>query len=446
MKTIKLILIILFTFLPVLNCYPYKVDFTGTDKEVIIDEPSSSTGLQYVYIVYDIKSVSSMRISGLPVSDVNGLQIYSNLGGGYGQEISYSTAGTDLIIDNPKGDCGYIISTSSGNLCFWVVDYSQHIYSVDMITPSEKKLCESTEFEISGNANAIRYYSISGKPCTLSREIKLTYNSLQYEESDNEFISIATERVFEYLDSSISITPAINTKTDVVISGDRFLSKWNIEKSAQTYIENPNGLLIEAFAKQLNSLTEEFSNQIKYDGDMLGGSAPAEFEFSAIVSEAVIHSEWQISDREDFEIIKYRFNEKKLIYTFYDEGTYYVRFIGSNDDGSCEEISNTFTIGIGASDLRIPNAFSPNGDGVNDEWKVGYISLVEFKCWIFDKNGHQLFYFDDPTQGWDGKYKGKYVNPGVYYYVIEAKGADGIKYKRGGDINIIGYRKIENHQ
>ena len=100
-----------------------------------------------------------------------------------------------------------------------------------------------------------------------------------------------------------------------------------------------------------------------------------------------------------------------------------------------------YTIGIGASDLRIPNAFSPNDDGVNDVWKVAYRSLLDFKCWIFDRYGNQIFHFTDPSKGWDGKYKGKTVKPGVYYYVIEAKGSDGTKYKKSGDINIVNYKK-----
>ena len=61
----------------------------------------------------------------------------------------------------------------------------------------------------------------------------------------------------------------------------------------------------------------------------------------------------------------------------------------------------------------------------------------EFECWIFDRYGTQLYHFSDPEGGWDGKYRGKIVSPGVYYYVIKAKGADGKEYKRSGDINII---------
>ena len=99
---------------------------------------------------------------------------------------------------------------------------------------------------------------------------------------------------------------------------------------------------------------------------------------------------------------------------------------------------------IGASELLCPNAFTPDGDGVNDLWRVSYRSLVEFECWIFDRYGAQLYNFKDPEGGWDGKYGGKLVKPGVYFYVITAVGADGKKYKKSGDINILRRRAGDN--
>ena len=184
------------------------------------------------------------------------------------------------------------------------------------------------------------------------------------------------------------------------------------------------------------------SNIIKGVDSNLGGSAPADISFLAYVTQGVMHCEWQLSNDPEFENIDYRFNEQNLDYTFADEGTYYLRFIGSNSDGSCEAVSDTYVVSIGASELLCPNAFSPDGDGVNDIWKVSYRSIIDFDCWIFDRYGSQIYHFSDPSSGWDGKRNGKVVKSGVYYYVISATGADGKKYKKSGDINILLRRSV----
>ena len=167
-------------------------------------------------------------------------------------------------------------------------------------------------------------------------------------------------------------------------------------------------------------------------------SAAAEIEFNAYVTDAVTHIEWEFSDKEDFSNTIARYNDETLWYTFRDEGVTYVRLVASNSTATCQAYSETFTINIGEPRLEAPNIFSPGtSPGVNDEWKVAYKSIVSFKCWIFNKWGVQMFYFDSPDQGWDGKYRGKYVDPGVYYYVIEAKGANNKKMKLKGHINIL---------
>jgi gliding motility-associated-like protein len=74
---------------------------------------------------------------------------------------------------------------------------------------------------------------------------------------------------------------------------------------------------------------------------------------------------------------------------------------------------------------------------VNDEWKVSYQSLISFECHIFNRWGTEICSFTDPSQGWDGRYKGKFVPSGTYFYVIKAEGSDGVKYKKSGDINIL---------
>ena len=117
-----------------------------------------------------------------------------------------------------------------------------------------------------------------------------------------------------------------------------------------------------------------------------------------------------------------------------------MRFTANNADGTCPYEGAVYEIVIGESRLDIPNAFSPQASpGTNDEWKVSYKSLTSFECHIFNRWGKELFSTTDPAQGWDGRSGGKYVPAGVYYYVIKATGADGIKYNKAGDINIINY-------
>ena len=73
--------------------------------------------------------------------------------------------------------------------------------------------------------------------------------------------------------------------------------------------------------------------------------------------------------------------------------------------------TGSMRVTISESKLEMPNAFSPNGDGINDIYKAkdGYQSIVEFHAYIFNRWGQKLFEWTNPADGWDGKYKGKDV-------------------------------------
>lgn len=426
------------------SAFSMNISFTGIQERVLEFDADRPTGLNKIYVAYNTDDIQSMVVGGTE-GQVNVMR-YSNLGGGFAEPVEFNYEGPAVIIDRPEGDMGYIISDSKSTTYIWLVNYYPHALKIDSVISSAEQDCDNTRLEINGEGGAIIYYTIDGRPIELSREINVSYDNLSWDDESESFTQSGFNKILDHLSQIVVLTPPLYCNSIVRISGDRFLSSWGKGIAVNSPIIYANGLDAHTEAIQLNKDDDEesSSNIIKSDIQGIGGSAPVDVEFKAYTTDAVIHNEWQIASDEMFDHIDYRFNSQNLDYTFNDEGTYYVRFIGSNNDGTCEVYGEVYTVGVGASELRIPNAFTPNGDGINDVWKVAYRSLTSFKCTIFDRYGNQLFQFDDPSEGWDGKYKGKVVKPGVYFYVIEAQGADGKKYKKGGDINIIQSKRYNN--
>lgn len=95
--------------------------------------------------------------------------------------------------------------------------------------------------------------------------------------------------------------------------------------------------------------------------------------------------------------------------------------LGCHFQASAQSQKNNFSLPSDSisSSLLIPNAFTPNNDGHNDIFKIQNFTsqrLVEFK--IFNRWGTILFHNTDPNIGWDGTYRNKPQQMGVYGYVI----------------------------
>ena len=296
--------------------------------------------------------------------------------------------------------------------------------------------CEFTTLLLDGKGEKLNYYSINGAPKVLQRELTINYMTLVWDETSLSYIQTPQSETVHDFSSSVQVqAPLCNT--DFTITGDQILNGWGMAQTVSSDEYITTAIAVTAIAEQ--TYREDALNEDdRQPSDYLGGSAPAEIEFQAYKTDAVTHIEWEFSGKEDFSNTIARYNDEILRYTFRDEGITYVRLVGSNSTAECQAYSTTFTVNIGEPRLEAPNAFSPGtSPGINDEWKVAYKSIVSFKCWIFNKWGVQIFYFDNPEEGWDGKYRGKYVDPGVYYYVIEAKGSNNQKIKLKGNINIL---------
>jgi gliding motility-associated-like protein len=87
-------------------------------------------------------------------------------------------------------------------------------------------------------------------------------------------------------------------------------------------------------------------------------------------------------------------------------------------DGRCwGKDSITISFANCTNDIRFPNAFSPNGDGKNDTYKVAApVELVNYQLIIYNRWGQVLFKTTDPTAGWDGTISGKRQPSGTYIW------------------------------
>jgi gliding motility-associated-like protein len=69
--------------------------------------------------------------------------------------------------------------------------------------------------------------------------------------------------------------------------------------------------------------------------------------------------------------------------------------------------------------LVIPNAFSPNGDGINDVWRIANANeYPALRVQLFDRYGQLVLSSTGYAQPWDGTIRGRNVPSGTYYYII----------------------------
>lgn len=129
-------------------------------------------------------------------------------------------------------------------------------------------------------------------------------------------------------------------------------------------------------------------------------------------------------------------------YTLQSSGTFSIMLFATFTQGAETyewEQDEAFRISIDASQLEFPNAFTPNGDGINDvlRAKEGYKSIISFKASVYSRWGKRLYEWTDITGGWDGRAGGSDVPDGAYYLVVEAQGADGRAYQIKKVVNLL---------
>lgn len=111
-------------------------------------------------------------------------------------------------------------------------------------------------------------------------------------------------------------------------------------------------------------------------------------------------------------------------HTYADTGLYQVKLVVSTVHNCYDSIVLPLKVNE-ISTLYVPNAFTPDGNSLNDIFAPQGLQLYDYKMLIFDRWGEKIFESSALNEGWDGKYRGTLCKEGVYVYKIEFKAATG---------------------
>jgi gliding motility-associated-like protein len=325
----------------------------------------------------------------------------------------------------------------------WIIDYSKYIprmFSLAVSDDGDK--CEYVKLLADVEAEPLVYRTYSGAPVSLERKYRLLYSAQEWNESKWDFDKdVPKEETINQTD----LIPHIVIKaplqnTTFTLTEDEYSGYFGLKQEVSTPLYE--AVAVEAHVK-MTPLREKNLNEQSAGANETDFSAPVEIDFTAYTNEVATRYRWEIKKTDPVKkdsILIFSWDGKVLPepYKFEEAGNYTVQLTVGDKNSICFNNSQIFNIFIGDSELQLPNAFSPGSSpGINDEYRVSYKSLVSFKASIYNRWGNLLFHWEDPAQGWDGKAGGKFVPAGVYFIVVEAKGADGKTYTRSSDINIL---------
>lgn len=118
-------------------------------------------------------------------------------------------------------------------------------------------------------------------------------------------------------------------------------------------------------------------------------------------------------------------------------GSYNVKFTVTSGAGCTADTIRTVAVTECRDKLFIPNSFSPNGNGLNETFKVYGLGVKAIHLMVFNQWGQKIFETSDKEQGWDGAYKGSRQPSGVYIYVCKILFTDGTEVTKKGSVNLI---------
>lgn len=332
---------------------------------------------------------------------------------------------------NPDPDQTYVVEIDGIKKIIQIFDYMNYlpVFNSLSIDESENDFCSSMKLLIDGNVKPMSIYGLDGFNYTLPRVFTLEYQSQSW---NNGWSTKNISVDIDALKSTILVVELPLQDTYFTLTGDQFAQELGLDvPTVSTSLFEARKL--ECHIKYNTSVRlekNEADNPV--DSTKLSGSAPLDIQFNGYANTSMLNGQnWQIiSDGKVLENIQ----GDGFRYTFNKAGSFTVKYTVRGK--YCSD-SDSLLVKVSESSIYAPNVFTPNGDGINDEFRVAYKSIVSFKAVIFNRWGKKVFSWTDPQKGWDGKINGVPAKSGAYFFVIKAVGSDGNEYALRGDINLL---------
>ncbi len=138
---------------------------------------------------------------------------------------------------------------------------------------------------------------------------------------------------------------------------------------------------------------------------------------------------WNIPNRQSVE-------GQQVEHKFSDTGEFSVELIAIDVRGCADTTVKKVRV-IPDVHVYIPNAFTPNGDGINQTFEPVVSNVKNMKLRVMNRWGQMVYEGEGLDASWDGNYQGQIAPESIYVYLVEVEGLDGRKYVYDGTVQLI---------
>lgn len=300
--------------------------------------------------------------------------------------------------------------------------------------PDSTSTCEGFQINASFTCSPMRYYSFSGDSMKTARNPEIKFKTQWFRNEDIEYSILSP-----YFVDPIASETDIDYK--LVVTDMQFGCTGEVIAPYKSKVTDAKF----AFDPQEGEAVLEVTftnNSINYDSSY--------WFFSRELDE--IKAEILADPTATVDSVDFVLTDDSPVYKYENSGYYRVYLVTVKENpttGNCRDtiwMEEGEYIDVDTSDIQLPNVFTPNGDGVNDNYIIYARSLKSMEVFIYNRWGglvHSWKYSNIQNSDyvyehsvWDGRINGSYASPGVYVVVIKAEGRDGRTKKDHGFVHL----------